>query len=149
MDALNDDVVEAANRRGVAKKAAYPTVVSARYDRRIARVVISLDTGLDLAFSPHLAQGLEHARPADLDVIEISPSGLGLHFPKMDADLYIPGLIEGFLGSRRWIAAQNGKAGGKASSPVKRAAARENGKLGGRPRKTKSAKESSDIPEPL
>jgi hypothetical protein len=30
---------------------------------------------------------LEAAKPADLDVIEISPSGLGLHFSKLDADL--------------------------------------------------------------
>lgn len=37
---------------------------------------------------------------------QISPSGLGVHFPRLDADLYIPALLEGFLGSRRWIAAQ-------------------------------------------
>jgi hypothetical protein len=139
MDLINDDIVEFANRRGAAKKAAYPAVVAARYDRRIGRIVISLDTGLDLAFSPHHAQGFENARPVDLDVVEISPSGLGVHFPKIDADLYIPALIEGFLGSKRWMAAQNGKAGGKAATPAKRAAARENGKLGGRPKKAKPA----------
>lgn len=137
MDLINDDIVESANRLGAAKKAAFPAVVAARYDRRIGRIVISLDTGLDLAFSPHRAQGFENAHPADLDVVEISPSGLGVHFPKIDADIYIPALIEGFLGSKRWIAAQNGKVGGKAATPAKRLAARENGKLGGRPKKAK------------
>ena len=101
----------------------------------IARVVISLASGLEIAFSPRDAQGLENARPADLAGAEISPSGLGVRFPKLDADLYIPALLEGFLGSKRWMASQMGKAGGKASTEGKVAAARENGKLGGRPKK--------------
>lgn len=67
---------------------------------------------MDISFSPKLAQGLETAKPADLTGAQISLSGLGVHFPKLDADLYIPALLEGFLGSRRWMAAQNGGAGG-------------------------------------
>jgi hypothetical protein len=143
MDTIDVKTYKAANRRGVALKAAYPSVVAARYDRRIARIVISLDTGIDLSFSPRQAQGFETARPSDLDVVEISPSGLGVHFPKIDADVYIPGLIEGFLGSKRWMAAQNGKAGGKSTSAAKGAAARENGKLGGRPKKRGASKEEA------
>src|SRR3974390_655375 len=76
------------------------TAGSARYDRRIGRVVIRLSSGLEVAFSPHDAQGLEAAKPADLDTVEISPSGLGIHFPKLDADLYLPAVLQGFLGSR-------------------------------------------------
>ena len=45
-------------------------------------------------------QGVENAHPADLADAEISPSGLSVHFPKLDADLYLPALLEGFLGSR-------------------------------------------------
>jgi hypothetical protein len=59
-----------------------------------------------------------------------------VHFPKLDVDLYIPALLEGFLGSRQWMAAQIGKLGGQASTEAKSAAARENGKRGGRPRKS-------------
>lgn len=81
-----------------------PVAVSARYDKRVHRVVIGLSTGIDVAFPPHKAQGLETARAADLDIIQISPSGLGLHFPKLDADLYLPGILEGTLGSPGWIA---------------------------------------------
>jgi hypothetical protein len=47
---------------------------------------------------------LEKATPAQLEPIEISPSGFGIHFPKLDADLYLPALLEGFLGSRKWMA---------------------------------------------
>ena len=132
---ISDEIFEAANQRGKAKKAAYPAVVVARYDRRICKVVISLASGLDLAFSPHDAQGLETARPIDLTDIQISASGLGIHFPKLDADIYIPALMEGFLGSKSWIASENGRRGGKSASGTKSAAARQNGRLGGRPRK--------------
>ena len=75
------------------------------------------------------------ARPRDLQEIEISPSGFGLHFPKVDADVYLPGLLSGEVGSRRWMAAKLGQRGGSARSATKAAAARANGKLGGRPRK--------------
>lgn len=139
MKAIDDHSIEAANRRGAATKATFPAAVAVRYDSLGGRIVISLDSGLDLAFDPRHAQGFEHALPEQLDVAEISPSGLGVHFPKLDTDLYIPGLIEGFLGSRRWTAAQNGKLGGRAVTRAKGAAARENGKLGGRPKKSPPA----------
>ena len=134
---ITDSTLEAANRRAAAKKAAFPAAVAVRYDRRIARVVISLASGLQLAFSPRHAQGLENAHPADLVDAEISPSGLGVHFPKLDADIYIPALLEGFLGSKPWMAAKIGRLGGQSTSEAKATAARQNGKLGGRPKKAK------------
>ena len=109
--------------------------VAARYDRRRARVVVRLSTGLELAFPAALAEGLAGATPDDLAEIAISPSGLGLHWPRLDADLYLPALLQGVFGSRRWMAAQLGAAGGRARSPAKAAAARANGRTGGRPRK--------------
>ncbi|CAN7538545.1 DUF2442 domain-containing protein [Pseudoduganella sp. LjRoot289] len=132
---ITDAEFDAANRRGAAKRAAFPVASAVRYDRRIGRVVISLASGLQIAFIPRDVQGLEGARPADLIDAEISPSGLGIRFPKLDADLYIPALLEGFLGSKSWMASQMGKVGGRASTDAKTAAARKNGKLGGRPKK--------------
>jgi len=99
--------------------------------------VIALDSGLEVAFSPKLAQGLEQAHPDDLSDAAISPSGLGIHFPRLDADIYLPALLEGFLGSKSWMAAERGKKGGSASTEAKAAASRKNGKLGGRPKKLK------------
>jgi hypothetical protein len=99
------------------------------------KVVIELDTGLEVRFRPQDAQGLATATADELAEIEISPSGLGIHFPIIDADLYIPALLQGFLGSRAWASAM-GRAGGATSTEAKAAAARANGRLGGRPRKT-------------
>ena len=90
---------------------------------------------LGITFKPLNAQGLEKATPSDLAEIEISPSGLGLHIPALDVDLYLPALLDGFLGSRKWMAATMGKVGGQTSTQAKAAAARANGKLGGRPKK--------------
>jgi hypothetical protein len=124
-----------ANARAARQHAAGPTAVAARYDRRSDRVVVSLSNDIDIAFSPRHAQGLDGAKPAELAGIEISPSGLGLHFPRLDADLYLPPLLQGFLGSKRWMAAHMGKRGGQARSEAKAPASRRNGKLGGRPPK--------------
>lgn len=111
-----------------------PHAVAARYDRKAERVVLTLSSKVELMFSPKDAQGLEDATPAQLSTIEISPSGFGIHFPKIDADLYVPALLEGFLGSRKWMASRLGAQGGKSRSTGKAAAARANGALGGRPR---------------
>ena len=127
--------IEAANKRAAARLANTPTAVRARYDRRSGRVVIDLSTGLSITFKPHAAQGLEEAKPEQLAKIEISPSGFGIYFPDLDADLYLPGLLEGSLGSQRWMASQLGKTGGRSTSAAKTAASRRNGKRGGRPKK--------------
>jgi hypothetical protein len=124
-----------ATERGERRRASEPAAVAARYDRTRNRVVIDLSTGYEVAFAPRQAQGLERAKPTDLDIIEISPSGFGLHFPKLDADLWLPSLLEGVFGSRRWMAARLGARGGKTKSKAKARAARANGKRGGRPRK--------------
>ena len=112
-----------------------PRAMEARYDRRVSRIVVRLDNGLELAFPPHLAEGLADAKAADLMAIEITPTGLGLHWPRLDADLYLPSLLAGVFGSPAWMAAQLGRSGGQSRSASKAAAARENGRKGGRPRK--------------
>jgi hypothetical protein len=109
--------------------------VSARYDRRTSRVIVGLNTGVQIAFPAHLAEGLTGASAEDLADIEISPAGLGLHGPRLDADVYVPALLQGVFGSKSWMARQLGAAGGQARSSAKAAAARENGRRGGRPRK--------------
>jgi uncharacterized protein DUF2442 len=124
-----------ANKRAEDLQASIPHAISAHYDRKNGRVVIRLSSNLDVSFSPNDAQGLEKATPSQLHEIEISPSGLGIHFPKLDADLYLPAILQGFLGSRKWMASRLGQVGGKSRSAAKRKASRANGKLGGRPRK--------------
>ena len=113
--------------------------VSARYDRRRSRVVIALSTGIELTFPTHMAEELADASPDSLADIEISAAGLGLHWPRLDADLYVPALMQGVLGSKRWMARELGAQGGRSRTAAKVAASRENGRQGGRPKKIASA----------
>jgi hypothetical protein len=110
--------------------------IAARYDRRRECVVIGLRNGVEIAAPVRLIEGLAGAAPDDLAVIEITPAGLGLHWPRLDADLYVPALMQGVFGSKRWMAAQLGAEGGRARSEAKAAAARRNGARGGRPCKS-------------
>lgn len=135
-----DVEIAAAEARSSERRITAPVAIAARYDRRVGRIVVSLTSGLELGFAPRDVQGLERARPADLDAIELSPSGLGLHFPKLDADVYLPALLEGVLGSGAWTAARMGRAGGASRSDAKQAAAQRNGRLGGRPPKARIAR---------
>jgi hypothetical protein len=126
------------NARAKALKAGTPAATTAYYDRKSKSIIVKLSTGIGIFFSPQDAQGLEDATPTQLSEIEITPSGFGLHFPKLDADLYVPALLEGILGSRKWMAARLGAQGGKARTKAKASAARANGTLGGRSRKSAS-----------
>jgi hypothetical protein len=85
---------EAANQRATDVKAIFPSIDSARYDSQDGRVVISLETGLQLAFHPRDVRGLERSMPGDLEDIVITPSRLGLRFPRIDADIYVPALVD-------------------------------------------------------
>lgn len=67
--------------------------MAARYDRHTSRVVVKLNTDVQISFPPRLAEGLADASPDDLATIEISPSGLVPDVPKLDAELCVPGLL--------------------------------------------------------
>ena len=135
---ITAEEVRAANRRMKEMQATTPMAVAVRYNRRANRVIISLSTKIEVMFNPSDVQGLEDATPSQLAEIEITPSGFGLYFPKLDEGINVPNLLEGTMGSRKWMGARLGAEGGKARSQAKRAAARANGALGGRPRKSVS-----------
>ena len=127
------DDFELANQRAKDLETSAPRVVSVHYDRKTGRIVIQLSSNLIVSFLPGDVEGLEDARPSQLSEIKISPSGFGIHFPAVDADLYVPGLLNGFLGSKKWMASRLGQIGGQSRSTAKKAASRANGRLGGRP----------------
>lgn len=122
--------------RGNLEQASPSRAKAARFDVRRNVVVVELVNGSSFAFPPELAQGLAGASAADLSVIEVSPMGTGLHWPRLDADLTVSGLLAGVFGSRTWMRAHAARAG-SVKSPAKAAAARANGAKGGRPKVAK------------
>jgi Protein of unknown function (DUF2442) len=107
--------------------------VAACYRPSVGKLEVAFDNGVPLAVPAKLIQGLAGASTADLSKIEISPAGWGLHLPRIDADVYVPALFEGIYGSRAWMK-QAARVAGSTRSEARSAAARENGKKGGRPR---------------
>lgn len=96
---LDQQQYEAVTRRVRELQASLPKAVGAYYDTRVQQIVVQLSSRLELRFSPEDAAGLEHASSADLDRIEITGSGFGIHFPCLAVDLSVPAVLLGRLGS--------------------------------------------------
>ncbi|MFM0150854.1 DUF2442 domain-containing protein [Paraburkholderia sp. RL18-085-BIA-A] len=129
--AITKESIAAARKAG---KELGPRAVAARYRPSVGKLEVEFDNGVTLAVPARLIQGLARASATDLSKIEITPAGWGLHFPRLDADVYVPALFEGIYGSKAWMK-QAARVAGSTRSAAKAAAARENGKKGGRPRK--------------
>lgn len=128
---------EVARATKAAKSAAHeerePRARAARYDRKTGRIVIELDNDCVFAFPAGNVQGLEDATPAELATIELLGGGYGLHWPRVNASLRVEGALAGVFGSRKWMLRLAASEAGSRTSAKKAAAARENGKKGGRP----------------
>jgi hypothetical protein len=101
-------------------------------------LIVGLSNGRRLVLPIEDIQGLDSATLSQIHNYELLGNGTGISFPDLDVDLYVPALIEGVYGNRRWMA-QLGKKGGSAKTEAKRRAAKANGARGGRPRRAAAA----------
>jgi hypothetical protein len=106
MSLLNQQI-EIARQRAAIAGATEPRAESAYYDSDSGRVVIHLKRGEIFSFPAELAQGLAGATPEDLAEVVLTPSGSGLHWEKLDADLSIPALLQGIYGNSTWMMEMN------------------------------------------
>lgn len=109
-------------------------VLRAEYERKADLISLYLDDGIRVSIPRTKLQGLEKAEAGKLAKIEILGRGTGLHWPLLDVDHYVPGLLNRVFGTSRWMA-DLGRRGGSATTKAKAAAARANGKKGGRPKR--------------
>jgi hypothetical protein len=129
---INDSDFHKASDAGRRLLARGPLAISAVYANK--RIRVELNNGCFFEFPVEHVQELNEASAADLKTIEIQASGLGLYWPKIDTDLSVPALVKGVLGTKQWMA-HIGKVGGAAKSKDKAISSRQNGRLGGRPKK--------------
>ena len=100
---LQTQIAQARQRAAIAK-ITEPHAESAYYDRESGRIVIQLKYGAVFSFPAELGQGLAGASPEALAEVEVTPSGLGLHWESLDADLSVPALLNGLYGNEAWMA---------------------------------------------
>jgi hypothetical protein len=110
-----------------------PKAVAVRYFEKNDAFAIKLMTGVEILIPRRLLQGLEQATTRQLADVRIVGAKSGLRWESLDVDHYVPSLIDGVFGNRRWMSAI-GKKGGAVRSAAKTRAVRENGRKGGRPR---------------
>ncbi len=128
-----DAEIDAAIARASVYEQHRPKAVAVAYSAAEDVVAITLATGAQLLLPRTLLQGLERATAEELGDVAIEDHGSSLHWERLDVDHYVPGLIDGVFGNRRWMSAI-GKKGRATRSAAKTAAARRNGQRGGRPK---------------
>ncbi len=133
---LTDARLEAAEAQGRAMLESEPRAVSARYDHESARVAVELVNGCAYIFPVNLVQDLAGATADELAIVEVDGMGFNLHWPRLDVDLYVPALVAGIFGTRKWMTKALAREAGRRTSAAKASAARANGAKGGRPRKS-------------
>jgi hypothetical protein len=128
-----------ANARGAAARGLCAT--SARYNAKAQRVELVLASGYGLNIPISELPEVAEATPGKLREVQLLGAGDVLHWEALDADYSVPALVFEAIGSRL-LARELARAGGRATSETKAAAARVNGAKGGRPRKRSTQRAS-------
>ena len=135
-----------------------PMGQSVHYDELKNLVVIELNNGLIVSFSPDLGQETILLNPKELSKVCLTATGDAIRWSEKGIGMEIGDILRGCFGSKKWmnrlvqeqrissnqypndkeVRTAWGKIGGSIRSLAKIRAARENGKKGGRPRKSSS-----------
>jgi len=109
------------------------TATEVTYAPSLDVLVLKISNGTRCIVPREQLQGLQEASRKEISHFELVGGGSGIHWPDLDADLSVEGLVSGVYGTKRWMAAL-GRRGGSVRSNSKAVAARRNGLKGGRPR---------------
>lgn len=130
-----EEQIALARSEGALRERTEPRALHAEYDGDRGVILVQLKSGSWFGFAPSAVPELRGATAEDLAEVEVESCGEALHWESLDADVSVPGIIFDSLDApswwARWIASR--------TTAKKAAAARENGKKGGRPRKTPDA----------
>ena len=103
MAEMTDAEFKAANELGRIEFETKPHASNVRYDRRTKLMTVGLYNGCSFTFPPRELQGLAEASDDEIDAVELSSVGYGLHWESLDADFTVPGLLAGRFGTDRYM----------------------------------------------
>jgi len=104
------------------------------YDPATGRIVVELSSGVLFAFPVTFVTALRRRSPIELAQVAHNASGSVLSWEALDVDVSVAGLLLAAVDPAERVR-HLATLAGRATSPAKAAAARENGAKGGRPRK--------------
>jgi hypothetical protein len=122
-----------ASRAGHRAANTEPRTARVRYLGPEGALRIELTNGAAITLPVKLIPSLKRARAKDLRAVEILGRGSGLYWESLDLDLSVSALVSSVFPGTAWLA-ELGRVGGRRTSAAKTAAARRNGRRGGRPR---------------
>jgi len=122
-----------ASRAGRRAAKVEPRAATATYRARDEALHVVLTNGATFTIPVNLIPALKRASPRELRTVQVLGRGGGLHWESLDLDLSVPALVSSVFEGPTWLA-ELGRVGGRRSSAAKAAAARKNGRKGGRPR---------------
>ena len=111
-----------------------PRAEKVLFDRNGKTLVIYFINGSVFSCPINLIESVSELEIEIIEQVKLTPNKKGLRWETADINLSIQGLLLGIFGTKSWMKEIASK-GGKSKSERKKAASRENGKKGGRPRK--------------
>jgi hypothetical protein len=132
---LTQEALEAAERQGLERRSAGPTIQSAWYDSDRRLLLSQMIDGIVVGVPIDRFSSLGSRDDASLRRLHVAPSGLLVLWEDPDADVSIEQILGHAFGGPCMLR-EMARAAGRVRSEAKARAARANGGKGGRPRKS-------------
>jgi hypothetical protein len=73
------------------------------YSTESEHIFIRLNNRALMGFPYYLLEGVQNSTPQQRAEVELTPTGSGLHWESLDADLSVSQLVAGVFGSKKWM----------------------------------------------